>query len=72
MDFNKKLKTLVSCVSFSRFPKCKICPVFNYKCSVQFSSVAQLCLTLCNFMDQNMTGFLVHHQLPVFTQTHAH
>ena len=40
--------------------------------SVQFSSVAQLCWTLCNPMDCSMTGFLVHHQLPGLAQTHAH
>ena len=62
MDFNKKLKTLVSCVSFSRFSKCKVCPVFNYKCSVQFSSVAQLCLTLCDPMNCSTPSLPVHHQ----------
>ena len=30
----------------------------------QFSSVAQSCLTLCNFMDCSTPGFPVHHQLP--------
>ena len=39
--------------------------------SVQFSSVAQLCLTLCNPMDCSTSGFLVHHQLLEFTQTHV-
>ena len=29
-----------------------------------FSSVAQLCLTLCNLMGCSMPGFPVHHQLP--------
>ena len=38
----------------------------------QFSSVAQLCLTLCNAMDCSMLGFPVHQQLPEFTQTHVH
>ena len=37
-----------------------------------FSSVAQLCPTLCNPMDCSKPGFLVHHQLPEFTQTHVH
>ena len=40
--------------------------------SVQFSSVAQLCLTLCDPMACNTAGFPVHHQLPEFTQTHVH
>ena len=39
---------------------------------VQFSSVAQSCLTLCNPMNQSTPGLLVHHQLPEFTQTHVH
>ena len=40
--------------------------------SVQFSSVAQSCLTLCNPMNRSMPGFPVHHQLPEFTQTYVH
>ena len=40
--------------------------------SVQFSSVTQLCPTLCDPMDYSMPGLPVHHQLPEFTQTHAH
>ena len=38
--------------------------------SVQFSSVAQLCLTLCNPMDCSMPGLPVHHQLLELTQAH--
>ena len=44
------------------------CPV----CSVRFSSVAQLCPTLCNPMDCSTPGLPVYHQLPEFTQTHVH
>ena len=40
--------------------------------SVQFSSVAQSCLTLCNLMDCSTPGLPVHHQLPELTQTHVH
>ena len=40
--------------------------------SVQFSSVAQSCPTLCDPMDRSMPGLLVHHHLPEFTQTHVH
>ena len=40
--------------------------------SVQFSSVAQLCPTLCDPMNCSMPGLPVHHQLPEFTQTHVH
>ena len=39
---------------------------------VQFSSVTQLCLTLCEHIDCNMPGFPVHLQLPELTQTHVH
>ena len=39
--------------------------------SVQFSSVPQLCSTLCNPMDYSMPGLPVHHQLPEFTKTHV-
>ena len=42
------------------------------KNSVQFSSVAQLCLTLCKPMNCSTPGLPVHHQLPEFTQTHVH
>ena len=40
--------------------------------SVQFSSVAQSCPTLCDPMNRSTPGLPVHHQLPEFTQTHAH
>ena len=42
------------------------------KCNNQFSSVAQLCLTLCNPMDCSTPGLPVHHQLPEISQTHLH
>ena len=40
--------------------------------TIQFSSVAQLCLTLCDPMNSSTPGFPVHHQLPESTQTHVH
>ena len=40
--------------------------------SVQFSSVAQKCPTLCNPMNCSTPGLPVHHQLPEFIQTHVH
>src|SRR5574340_193494 len=40
--------------------------------SVQFGSVAQSCLTLCDPMNRSTTGLPVHHHLPEFTQTHVH
>ena len=38
----------------------------------QFTSVAQSCPTLCDPMNHSTPGLSVHHQLPEFTQTHAH
>ena len=43
-----------------------------YFYSVQFSSVAQSCPTLCNPMNHRTPGLPVHHQLPEFTQTQVH
>ena len=40
--------------------------------SVQFSSVAQSCPTLCDPMNCSTPGLRVHHHLPEFTQTHVH
>ena len=40
--------------------------------SVQFISVAQSCLTLCDPMNHSRPGLRVHHQLLEFTQTHVH
>ena len=42
------------------------------KSSVQFSSVAQSCPTLCNPVNGSMPGLPVHHQLLEFTQTRVH
>ena len=41
-------------------------------CNIQFSSVAQLCPTLCDPMNRSAPGIPVHHRLPEFTQTHVH
>ena len=40
--------------------------------SVQFSSVAQSCPTLCDPMNRSTPGLPAHHQLPEFTQIHVH
>ena len=59
--------------------KAMVFPVVMYGCeswtvkkAVQFSSVTQLCLTLCDPMDCSTPGLPVHHQLLEFTQTHVH
>ena len=44
----------------------------SLSCSIQFSSVAQLCPTLCDPVNCSTPGLPVHHQLPEFTQTHVH
>ena len=40
--------------------------------SVQFSSVTQLCLILCDPTECSTPGFPVHHQTPELTQAHVH
>ena len=50
------------CIRYSRFTLSEI----------QFTSVTQSCLTLCDSMDRSMPGLPDHHQLPEFTQTHVH
>ena len=44
----------------------------DYLLGVQFSSITQSCLTLCDPMNRSTPGLPVHHQLLEFTQTHAH
>ena len=39
---------------------------------IQFSSVAQMCPTLCDSRNCSTPGLPVHHQPPEFTQTHVH
>ena len=46
--------------------------VYCHPASVQFSSVSQSCLTLCNPMNRSMPGLPVQHQLPESTQIHVH
>ena len=47
-------------------------PCLSSSSSVQFSSVAQPCLTLCNPMNHSTPGLPIHHQLLESTQTHVH
>ena len=44
----------------------------SFSSVVQFSSVTQSCLTLCDPMDCSTPGFPVYHQLPELAQTHGH
>ena len=58
-------------------PKCPLtggerrCDIY-IQWNIQFSSAAQLCLTLCDPMDCSTPGFPVHHQLLELAQTHVH
>ena len=45
--------------------------VLPVRTSVQFSLVAQSCLTLCDPMNCSTPGLPVHHQLPELAQTHV-
>ena len=56
---------------FSEFCKYSL-PYSFYLFLLQFSSVAQSCLILCDPMDCSTPGLPVHHQLPESTQTHVH
>ena len=40
--------------------------------NLQFSSVTQLCLTLCDHMNCSTPGLSVYHQLLEFTQIYVH
>ena len=50
----------------------KLWYIYTMEYSVQFSSFAQSCSTLCDPMNRSMPGLPVHHQLLEFTQTHVH
>ena len=68
--------------SWFRIPRdwefCNTKPIINFyedlylQESVQFSSVAQLCLTLCDPMNRSTPGLPVHHQHSEFSQTRIH
>ena len=51
---------------------CQVCLPAYLALIVQFSSVAQLCLSLCDPMNRSTPGLPVHHQLPESTQSHVH
>ena len=80
LDLENFLKK-VSCCKWVRFgekvvsgelqsQRNKVIPIWQWK--HQFSSVTQLCLTLCDPMDCSTPGLPVHYQLPELTQTHVH
>ena len=62
----------ISCSCSNLLVRSLGCLMAYFFSSVQFSSVAQSCPTLCDPMNRSMPGLPVHHQLPEFTQTHIH
>ena len=75
-SFRGFLEDLCKLLPNAPFPTSRT-EVYSSKClnclsSVQFSSVTQSCLTLCNPMDCSTPGFPVHHQLLELAQTHVH
>ena len=52
--------------------KKEILSIYYIPATLQFSSVTQSCLTLCDPLNCSMPGLPIHHQLPEFTQTHTH
>ena len=58
--------TLVSCIAGG------FCFYHLSHQGIQFSSVTQSCLTLCDPVDCSTPGFPVHHQLQEFAQIHVH
>ena len=69
--FKKLIYFLLKDNSFTEFC-CFLSNLNMNQPSVQFSSVAQSCLTLCNTMNRSMPGLPVHHQLLELTQMHVH
>ena len=65
----KRIKEMFSTFVAGFFPRTFWIILFS---SVQFSSVAQSRLTLCDPMNRSTPGLPVHHHLPEFTQTHVH
>ena len=65
---NLRLNLSVSAI----FKKKKRCTPGLHSVSVQFSSVSQLCLSLCDPMNCSTPGLPVPHQLLESTQTHFH
>ena len=70
--FTKDLVLLLQCQRLHSFRLWKSRENNKYIFQVQFSSVTQSCLTLCDPMDCSMPGFPVHLQLLKLAQTHVH
>ena len=58
--------------NISRIASWQASKIERLHASIQFSSVAQSCPTLCDPMNRSTPGLPIHHQPPEFTQTYAH
>ena len=67
---DKIIKNRIEQMTFEK--RCQESLLKELEYSVQFSSVTQSCLTLCDPLNRSTPGLPVHHQLPEFTQTHVH
>ena len=73
-----QMQTVYYCLSLLRTHLSRSCSLsiislwIDLSQVIQFSSVAQSYLTLCDLLDSSTPGLSVHHQLPEFIQTHVH
>ena len=58
-------------INHKKLPLPEWISIFSNLSHLQFSSLAQLCPTLCEPMNHSMSGLPVHHELSEFTQTHV-
>ena len=70
MTTHQGIETEIKKLIFLKHKEDFVISVFDI-ISVQFSSITQSCLTLCDPMNRSTPGFPIYHQLPEFTQTHV-
>ena len=64
------VRNMLQCV-YPKYPTLSLFAILSFQ-DFCCCSVTQLHLILCSPMDCSKLGLPVHHQLPEFTQTHAH
>ena len=69
--FRFYIKVKLCSIYLSR-PNTSLSLILSPFSSVQFISVTQSWLTLCDPMNRSTPGLFFHHQLPEFTQIHVH
>ena len=76
VGLNHEIAKVLSFFALQKRPLLVVQPKIHVKqctfSSIQFSSVAQLCPTLCDPMNCRTPGLPVHYQLLESTQTHVH